>query len=713
MADNPLMTAALMYAGKGWAVFPLVPGGKVPHKGTEGYKDATTDVDRLTRWWTSHPTDNIGLACGASHLVVVDLDTKGGEDGPGNWRAFCARQDISDDGALVQMTPSGGTHLVYKAPSGAPIRNSAGSLAPGVDVRGDGGYILAEPSTVGGREYVWEVMTHPEECEPAVLPDALARLLVTRPVQTRTRPEPFDLPEGIEDGRRNDTLFRLACSLRARGLDKTEILATVRTVNQTRCKPPKDDHEVQTLVASACTNTAGGDVHNTDLGNSRRLVALHGADLRWCSPWQQWLVWDGRRWAADDTETVARWAKDVPRLLYAEAGQCTDDTARKGLASWAMRSESTGRLSATVTLARSEPGIPVIPDALDRDKWLLNVQNGTLDLRTGTLRSHDRGDLVTKLAPVDYDPDAACPLFKAFLRRIFAGDDTLIAFVQRAVGYSLTGDVSERALFILHGSGANGKSTLLEALRETLGDYALRTPTTTLLTKRDDGVPNDVARLKGARFVSASESEDGRQLAEALVKDLTGGDTVSARYMRAEWFDFRPECKIWLGTNHKPRIQGTDNAIWTRIRLIPFNVTIPEADQDKHLVDKLQAETAGILAWAVKGCLDWQNNGLAAPATVTAATQLYRDESDVLIDFLEDVCTMDPRAVVTVKALHLAYTDWCRLNGETAMTKRKLGARLREKEFVPTREGSGARAWRGLGLLTAEPGPLNFLDTVS
>ena len=452
----------------------------------------------------------------------------------------------------------------------------------------------------------------------------------------------------------------------------------------------------------------GGDVRNSDLGNARRLVALHGADLRYCYPWGRWLVWDGTRWADDLTGEVWRRAKDVPRALYLEAGRTADEDTRKAAAKWALNSETATRLYAAVTLARSEPGIPVIPDALDGEPWLLNVMNGTLDLRTGELRPHRRADHISKLAPVLFDPEADCPQFDAFLERVLANDRELIAFVQRAVGYSLTGDVSERALFILHGAGRNGKSTLLEAIRDALGEYALRTPTTTLMVQRSDTIPNDVARLKGARFVSASETEDGRRLAESLIKDLTGGDTVSARFMRAEWFDFRPTCKVWLGTNHKPVIRGTDNAIWDRLKLIPFTVRIPEAEMDTHLGDKLRLELPGILAWAVRGCLAWQEKGLETPAVVTAATAEYRDEMDVLAAFMAECVIEGPNLEIAKGALYNAYRRWCDEAGERAMTKRKLGDHLKERNWQDGRSGSGdkrARVWERVGLVAKETEP--------
>ncbi|MDP9470657.1 MAG: phage/plasmid primase, P4 family [Chloroflexota bacterium] len=441
--------------------------------------------------------------------------------------------------------------------------------------------------------------------------------------------------------------------------------------------------------------------HLTDMGNAERLRRRHGHDLRYCKPWNSWLIWDGQRWAKDDAGHIVRLAKETVRAIYAEAADASDDEARKTIAKHALRSEGEARVRAAISLAESEPGIPTTPDQLDQHRWLLNVRNGTLDLRSGELRAHDRGDLLTQLAPLAYDPDASCPTFLAFLERIMAGNEGLIRFLQRAIGYSLTGDTSERVLMILHGEGRNGKSTLLEVVRGILGGYAVRTPTETLLAKRDSTIPNDIAKLKGARFVSASESDEGRRLDEAKIKDLTGGDTISARFMRGEWFDFLPEFKLWLGTNHKPVIRGTDRAIWDRIRLVPFAVRIPDEEQDKQLRVKLLTEAPGILAWAVRGCLDWQRDGLGEPQEVKTATAGYRAEMDVLGAFLEDCCIIASNAQCPAKDLYAAYQTWCEETGEKALTQKAVGQRLGERGFESGRLAGGqrTRVWKGIGLI--------------
>lgn len=398
--------------------------------------------------------------------------------------------------------------------------------------------------------------------------------------------------------------------------------------------------------------------NTSDIGNGERLIHLYGQNLRYCYTWKSWLVWDGKRWAKDGQGQAEALAKDTARAIYQEAATATNEGERKALAKHALRTENAQRVAAMLAMAQSEPGIPATPADLDADAWLLNCRNGTLDLRTGELREHRREDLITHLVPVDYNPAAAAPLWLSFLDRIMAGNQALIDFLQRLAGYCLTGDTSDQVFVILHGSGANGKTTFVETLLGALGDLGQRIPTDTLLRRRNEGIPSDVARMRGARMVAATESEQGRRLAEALVKMLTGGDTVVARHMYSEWFEFEMQAKVILSTNHKPRIRGTDNAIWRRIRLIPFAVRIPEAEQDKQLTQKLRGELAGVLRWAVDGCMAWQRGGLAAPREVQAATRTYRDQMDEIGAFVADCCDVGQGQEVTVRELYEAYKVW-------------------------------------------------------
>lgn len=437
----------------------------------------------------------------------------------------------------------------------------------------------------------------------------------------------------------------------------------------------------------------------TDLGNAERLVYHFGDRIRYCHAWKKWLIWDGTRWVADQTGQIQQLAKKVVRRIYREVQDfALHADKRQAIAKHALASESDKRLAAMISLAQSE--VSITPDMLNGYPWLLNCLNGTVDLRTGTLLPHRMEDFITRLAPVCFEPDARCPRWLEFLNRIMDGNQHLIDFLQRAVGYALTGETSEQVLFIFWGGGANGKSTFLQAMSHVLGEYAMSTPTETLLVKRRGAIPNDVARLKGARFVIACEADAENRLAESLIKQMTGGDTISARFLHQEWFEFEPTHKVFFGTNHKPMIKGTDYAIWRRIRLVPFTITIPEEERDKSLPDKLKAEASGILAWAVQGCLEWQRRGLGAPEEVKAATDDYREEMDVLGEFLKDRCQVSPDAKVSSRDLFEAYSAWCEANGQEPVGQRAFISTLKEKGFKRGRVGHvGVRGWIGVELL--------------
>jgi putative DNA primase/helicase len=441
------------------------------------------------------------------------------------------------------------------------------------------------------------------------------------------------------------------------------------------------------------------DYHFTDMGNAERLVDLYGADFRYCYPFKKWFVWDGKRWKKDDTGAMRQMCKDMVRSLYREAGSMDDDKQRKALIDYARKCETVKRARDMLDFAQSETGIPVLPDQLDANIYLINCLNGTVDLKTGELWPHNKDDLLTKLAPAKYMPGAECSAWLAHLDKILDGDEELIRFLQKALGYSISGDTSERKIFIEHGSGANGKSITNDTVAETVGDYAMRTPTETLLIKRHEGIPNDIARLKGARFVYASEAEQGKRFAESLIKDLSGGDKLAARFLHQEYFEFHPEFKVWLGTNHKPNIRGTDKAIWDRIRLIPFTVRIPEDEQipKQEILDTFRDEMDGIFTWLVEGCLAWQREGLGLPEKVAVATKAYQDEMDIIGGFLDDCCVMDEFKTVTVKHLFSAYEEWAEENGEKRISKKLFGMTLDERGIDMATIGN-ARTRLGIGL---------------
>jgi putative DNA primase/helicase len=473
--------------------------------------------------------------------------------------------------------------------------------------------------------------------------------------------------------------------------------------------------------------------HCTDRGNALRFGRRHGAEVRHSWPWGKWLIWDSFRWRIDDSGTTMALAKRLIDDLFAwsakqlaplvkEVSDPTDTTdttearlkALQRFQNWCLKSESAPRLNAMLDLARSEPGIPILPEDLDRDPWLFNCLNGTLELRTGQLREHRREDYLTKLAPVEYHPDAQCPRWLTFLDRIMAGNQALVDYLQRAVGSSLTGDVGEQALFFLHGSGANGKSTFLSTVRGLMGEYAIQAVSELLMAKHTEAHPTERADLRATRFVATVETDQGKRLAESLVKQLTGGDNLRARRMREDFTEFPPTWKIFLAANHKPTIRGTDLAIWRRIKLVPFTVVIPEAERDKQLAGKLQAEWPGILAWAVRGCLQWQQDGLREPPEVTRATEQYRAEQDSVQSFVAACCQVGPTVEETASALYSVYLNW---SGDKSLSAKAFGQELDRLGFERKHTRTGPK-YRGITLPGVElpptsEGPRDACDATS
>lgn len=438
-----------------------------------------------------------------------------------------------------------------------------------------------------------------------------------------------------------------------------------------------------------------GAFNPTDLGNAERFVAGYGGVVRFCYSWDEWLVWAGTHWEADDAGRVHRLAKEAVRSIYGEAASAGDEDRRKALAAHATRSEAAAKIRAMLELARSE--VPATPGELDASPDLFNALNGTIDLRTGKLREHRKEDLITKLAPVEYDPDATAPLWEATLERVLPSP-ALRAFFKKLCGYALSGDTSEHLLAMLYGTGANGKSTVLGTLLAAVGGYGMQAAPDLLIAKKG-GHPTELADLFGMRVVVSTEVEDRQRFAEGLVKQLTGGDRVKARRMRQDFWEFEPTHTVFMAVNHKPTIRGTDTGIWRRIRLIPFTEAIAPADQDKQLPDKLRAELPGVLAWAVEGSLQWRREGLQAPEEVRQATAGYRSEMDVLGDFIADRCYRGARLEVAKDDLYKAYQVWCDEAGERFETKRKFGMLIAERGIEDGRNPERTRRiWKGIGL---------------
>jgi putative DNA primase/helicase len=425
----------------------------------------------------------------------------------------------------------------------------------------------------------------------------------------------------------------------------------------------------------------------TDFGNVDRILAQHGRDLRY-TPGLGWLAWAGTHWSTDDAQ-VTRAAQEALRGIFDEIKDAPDHL-KKPLFSWALKSCSTRAVRDALTLVKHAERVCCDDKTFDQDHWLLNVKNGTLDLRSGELREHRRDDYITKKILVDFDPAAPAAGWDAFLDRVTGGDEDLQAYLQRIAGYCLTGSIEEQKLFFLYGSGSNGKSVFLEVLRALLGSYARSLDFNSLVVAQNPKIPNDMAALRGVRLAVSSEVEDGQRLAESRVKDITGGDTISVRFLHKEFFDLKPEFKLAIRGNSKPKVRGRDEGIWRRIDLVPFTQTISGNEVNKHLFFELCKELPGVLAWAVRGCLDWQENGLQQPESVLGATREYRRECNSLAAFIEECCALDPAYEIGATALRNAYIAWADERGEFVPSAKKLADWMAADGFLRRRSKAGA-----------------------
>ena len=417
-----------------------------------------------------------------------------------------------------------------------------------------------------------------------------------------------------------------------------------------------------------------------DTGNAERLVDTFGDRIRYSYVNKSWLYYDGRKWCFDVTgaiycmvdEIVEQMRNDEDFYVQNAPESMDTDAVEKAFAKHLKMSRS--NRSKDSMAKESQHHVPIMPNQLDTHKSLLCTPNGIINLRTGELQPHNKDKFITKITNCEYTDKIDHPLWDSFLNDIFGGDRDLIRYIQKAVGYSLTGLTQEQCIFFCYGDGNNGKSTFLDVLSNMLGDYSSNVQSKSLIVKNNSGGSSseDIARLKGARFVTSSESNEGARLDESLIKQLTGGDVITASKKYEHEFEFHPEFKLWMSTNHKPIIRGTDTGIWRRVQLIPFTVCIPPDKIDKNLKYKLQQELPGIMKWAVDGCLLWQREGLKQPAAVSAATAEYRSEMDSVGAFINDCCSVGPGYTEKAQNLFQAYLEWAKKNNEYEMTSMKF-----------------------------------------
>lgn len=688
----------------GYRVLPLAKGKKIPLI-QQWTKHASCDAAVVEGWENQFPGCNWGVATGkGSGIVVIDIDPRHGGDI--QWKRLTMGKQIN---TATCKTGGGGEHYYFAMPENVLINNAVLSAYQGIDIRGEGGQVVIPPSIhESGSRYAW--LKPPWQTKPAPLPDWLLQIILNvNAGQT--------VGESMIGGQRNNSIFHQALMLARQGALAEFTVSAMKLWRDQSDEKDLTDSEIERTVDSAYkradSERAARHAHSierTDSDNADRLVRLYGDKVRY-APGFGWLVWDGKYWAPDEDDAkIITSATESMLMLRDEALEeaKTPENFKTALAKaqWAMNSLNAGRLHSAVELAHTREQIRVSMTELDSKptKFLLNVKNGIVDLRTGTLTSHDPRKMITKYIDVEYDPKAECPFWEHTLELAFSGNTELTSYMKRAIGYSLTGSVSEQCLFICWGEqGNNGKSTILETLQNLLGPYAQMSDMKVITSaETDNRVASSLAKLPGVRLVSMNEAEENQRLSEALIKQLTGGDTLQACKKFKEPFEFSPIFKLWIRTNEKPIIRGMSDAIWRRIRLIPFEKPIPKEHRlSRDTVDEaLHSEISGILNWCIQGAIEWGNGGLKDPDIVTAATAGYRTEMDIIQAFFDECVTEKPDSHVARSDLYQTFTRWAKENGvRFIMTSDAFGKRVGKRLNITERtKHRGQYVWMGISL---------------
>lgn len=773
--DLTMTEAALAFVEAGFEVFPVhgitrladaevactcptgvscKSRGKHPVP-ARGFLEATTDRDQVRRWWRTDRVRgegawNVGLRT-TSRLVVLDADVKAeGLDTLEHFEEWTNGLSLPETTRV--RTGSGGLHLIYHTAGTARI-TSRNRILPGLDIKAEGGYVVTVPSLhESGELYRFENPGYPAAELP---PDVTAWLLTQRghPAGAGgSSSHTYDPAAGGRAGQRDEHVNRRAFELRKAGLPYEDAVRVMRDEWLKLEQPEGDEFTWETVLYKlkrvwdqvevdedlqrflridwrpTITNVpiAGAvleegppqveappawDPLPTELGNAMRFARLHDGTVKFCHDEGRWYIWDGRRFKADELSSVQTMLRRVIADIRVTALATQDDAGRRSWTTWAKASESLGNQNATLRLASTLPEIAVVSRQLDANPWLLGVENGVIDLKTGRLRPAQPSDLVTRQASVAYDPDARCDRWRDHVKLVTDGDVHLAAYLRRACGYALTGLTTEQKFFFLWGSGQNGKNVFVETLLGVLGDYGAQAQEG-LLTGGEHDHPTALAGLRGMRLVLVDETGVGRRFNDARLKGLTGSAKIRARYMRQDFFEFDSTMKLWVLGNHKPRVADQSAGMWRRMQLIPFTVAIPEAKRIMDYTRVLLEERAGILNWCLEGLSDWRGDvggtgGLGLPEAVDLATQAYRQEEDEFGQWWSEcVETADDSDETAVAALYISYTTWCALAGikRDVLNRTHFGRELTARGFVSRLVSRGGQKLRIIeGVRLARP----------
>jgi putative DNA primase/helicase len=715
------LTAALAYAQAGVDIFPLhtpmfgrdgvkcscaradcINIGKHPRT-KNGFKDATRDEAQIQIWYKMWPDANIGAS--TAGMVVVDVDPDHG--GELTWKALERDYGRVETWTVLTGEHEGtrGQHLWYRAPKDTDMRNTSGkskriSLGNGIDTRANGGYVILPPSGhESGVEYVTK-SGGPEGIAP--LPGWILQKLQTPAGPTDRESGAYfksvvadvdrllSVGGQIEAGGRDELVWAYCCGLRSKNIPLPQATQKVKAVWGALEQPDGNTFEWEVceekLIRAYAQFEPGKSeefqTHSgkiiyrlTDDGNALRLVAKHGEDIRFV-PGVGPLVWDGAIWREDATGRIQELAKDTARGIWEEAQDVKDDDQIKKVAMHGIKTQSARAITAMITLARTDPRVVAETEKLDSDPHRISVGNGTLDLATGVLKPHDRSDLITWRTGIDWDPDAVAPQWERFLDWAARGDLEVKEFLQRAAGYTLTGDTGEQVFFFLYGRPGTGKSTFVDVLGRILGPgHSVMNRELLLENKTGSSSHQSIlAVLRGKRMATHTETEEGGSFAVSRIKGYVSGEKVQANMMRQNPFDFYPQFKLWVSGNHKPRVKAGDPALFRRLILVPFQAEKPdEAHRINNLAQKLVGEEGpGILRWAVAGAQEWSGKGLQVPASIRAEGQQYQHDEDWVTESLDSCFTLTADGKMSNEAMMQVHQDWCTGHGRHSLSVPKL-----------------------------------------
>lgn len=700
--DTTMLDHVLDYAARGWHVFPVPPGTKKSHKSAlhSGGRNwgNTNDPAEILRDWTRWPNANVGVMCGPeSGVLVIEADTVEGHgvDGVANLKALIEQHGGLPD-TVQAMSPSGSWHIWFAWPESVNVINSEGAIAPGVDVRGNGGMVVAAPSVKPGAANPYRWINPPGLHDLAPCPDWLLKLCPEKPDIERAVLDALNsAPNTLERADWVRLGLALKGTLGGRAYDGWLAFSS-RYAGDTEPGEAERQWETANPDGSLSIGTAAHllGIANGTKGKTRKdkmagevsehEIALaftrhHGDRLRFDHNAGKWYEWTGTRWRRNDTKIAFHYA----RTLAVKLSRGDSSFSRAGVANGAE------------SFARADPVHAVTADVWDRDPYLIGTPGGTVNLKTGAYYRARQADMITKQTGVS--PENGEPtLWLEFLEQATNGDAELIRFLRQVAGYCLTGLTNEHALFFIYGPGGNGKSVFLNTLNYIMGDYATTASMDTFTASKSDRHPTDLAMLNGARLVSASETEEGRAWAESRIKQLTGGDRISARFMRQDFFEFIPQFKLVIVGNHAPVLANVDEAARRRFNIIPF--TQKPARPDRQLEDKLKLEAGRILAWAIDGCKDWQDNGLVRPAIVTTATADYFDDQDLFGQWIIDRCETSSGKWELPTPLYNDWAEYARAAGDDPGTQRAMSSKLKRAGFQPKKGTGGMRSYQGIAL---------------